>query len=51
VIPVEGHVLDYRDTAEIAGIVRLMRDLGFVPWTEYRARKDATDILLTERPC
>ena len=39
VIPVAGHILDYRDTAEIAGIVRALRDLGFVPWAEYRAAR------------
>jgi hypothetical protein len=33
-----GHVLDYRDTAEIARILAPLRTLGFVPLAEYRAR-------------
>jgi hypothetical protein len=37
-IPVAGHVLDYRDTAEIARALAILRTLGFVPLAEYLAR-------------
>lgn len=32
------HLLDYRDTAEIARILAVLRELGFVPLAEYTAR-------------
>ncbi len=32
------HLLDYRDTAEIARILAVCRELGFVPLAEYLAR-------------
>jgi hypothetical protein len=33
-----GHLVDYRDTAEIARILAILREFGFVPLPEYQAR-------------
>jgi hypothetical protein len=35
-IRVEGAVLDYRDTAEIARILRTMYLMGLIPWSVYQ---------------